>query len=269
MREHAIIKQLSRDDWEAFRALDQIIFSGDEMDEESFLKRAEQDGSYVLYIDDRLAGHLIVSRFGSNEAHLGRIGVAPEYQGKGYGNLLMEHALHWLNAQVDITAVHLYTQQDNHTAQSLYKKFGFVITGTTWHHFVPYDSLRPHARYSCQEIEEHEIGFVGEKYPNLPVEQIRQFIDDERSYVMTLKDESGDITGACRFSPSFPGCFPFILDIPQALDDFLVGLKPVSLPKFDYVRITYTDMPEVAKICEERGYKLHHKLFKFTLFLRK
>ncbi|MFW9849138.1 MAG: GNAT family N-acetyltransferase [Candidatus Thorarchaeota archaeon] len=262
-------RRLIKEDWNAYYAIDKVIFQGDEMDKDSYFRRVEQDGSFGLFIGSELVGWLHLARFGDDEAHLGRIGVAPKYQGQGYGNILMDHAIAWCNEQGGINTINLYTQHDNYTAQGLYKKFNFAVTGTAWHHFVPLNSLQPLGKYTCQDINEAEIDVVSEKYEGFPAAQIRKFLKDERYNVLTLKNRDGNIIGACRFTSGFPGCFPFIIDIPEAFDDFITGLKPYSQPEFDYVRITYTDLPEVAKICEQRGYKLHHKLFKLSLRLHK
>ncbi|MHA1906828.1 MAG: GNAT family N-acetyltransferase [Candidatus Thorarchaeota archaeon] len=261
------IRKLVAEDWEQFEILDKELFPDDRRDRNQFLHDIKGEGCFGLFIEDDLEGQLTVARFGDDEAHLARIAVSKSYQGKGYGSMLMDYAIQWYEDQGGIKTVHLYTQEDNYTAQGLYKKYGFTVTGTTWHHFVPLDSIHPIGKYTCQEIQEGEVDIVGEKYEGFPAAQIRRILESDRSKYLTLKDEDEEIVGACRFSLEFPGCFPFFMDIPEAFDDFIFGLEPFSLPKFDYVRVTYTDIPEVAKICEDRGYKLHHKLFKFSLTL--
>ncbi len=267
MTDGQFIRQLTKDDWEAFEVLDQASFPDDRIIEKFYMLRIENEGCFGLFANDQLVGQLIIALFGDDAGHIGRVAVAPEYRGEGYGSVLMKYAIEWFKQRGGVNTIHLYTPQDNYTAQGLYKKFGFAVAGTTWHHIVPRSSLNPTGRYTCQEIREDEIERVGEKYPALPAGQIRRFLTDERFHVMTLKDNNGDIIGACRFTPGFPGCFPYLMDTPEAFDDFLAGLEPFSLPKFDHVRITYTDMPEVAKMCDARGYTLHHKLFKLTLTL--
>lgn len=63
-----------------------------------------------------------------DEAHVTTIGVLPEYQGRGLGELLflelideaMRRQCTWLTLEVRVT---------NHTAQALYRKYGFSIQG--------------------------------------------------------------------------------------------------------------------------------------------
>ncbi|MFX1562477.1 MAG: hypothetical protein ACFFDP_04135, partial [Promethearchaeota archaeon] len=98
--------------------------------------------------------------------------------------------------------------------------------------------------------------------------QIRRFID--KGYlVFTLKSLGGKIVGACRFTPSFPGCFPFEIENIDSFDDFISGLRPYSLPQFDFVRVTFTDNDELAQLCNSRSYKLHHLLYKMQLELER
>lgn len=263
-----IIRPMTSEDWNNFHQFDIDIFPEDSIAEDWFKKRVERDGIFALEYNNQIVGQLIVALFGENEGHFGRIGVSRNHQGKGYGNLLMMYGIEWFRKQKIIKQIHLYTQDHNKIAQNLYRKFGFSITGTTWHYFVPFASLNPLNMYTCQKILENEIDPVGEKYNDtLPAAQIRRFLTYDDFYVLTLKDSNKDIVGACRFTPSFPGCFPFVLDYVDSFDDFLVGMKPFSLPEFDYTRITFTDYPKVAKLCEERAYKLHHRLFKMSLKL--
>jgi GNAT superfamily N-acetyltransferase len=255
------------DDWKEFHEMDVDIFPDDSMEEDSFGKRVQNDGCFVLGLDECIVGNLIVGPYGENEGYLGRIGVAKAHQGKGYGSMLMEYAIDWFRKQGGIDSVHLYTQDVNKVAQELYRKFGFQKSATTWHFFVPYNMLKPTRECACQGIEEKEIEPVGKKFPSLPATQIRRFLTDEEYRILTLKNKSGSIVGVCRFTPSFPGCMPFEITDVSYFDDFVAGLAKFGLPEYDYARITFTDIPQLAKLCEKRGYRLHHRLHKMTLAL--
>ncbi|MFW9807075.1 MAG: hypothetical protein ACFFFK_10145, partial [Candidatus Thorarchaeota archaeon] len=112
-----------------------------------------------------------------------------------------------------------------------------------------------------------EIESVVDTFPSTPPEQIRRFLSDSDVHVVVLKNSDGHIEGFARFSPKFPGCFPFEMTSADCFDDFVMGLKKYSLPEFDYVRTTFTNIPELAEICEKRKYRMHHKLNKMTLKL--
>lgn len=261
------IRPMRLEDWTQLHEMDIQIFPDDSLQQDWFEKRVERDGCFALVQGDQIVGNLIVTRFGADEGHLGRIGVAKSQQGKGYGSMLMEYAIDWFRKEGGIREVHLYTQDFNKTAQSLYKKYGFRRSGTTWHYFVPYDSVKPKNTYTCQDINEKEIETAGKMFPSIPAEQIRRFLTYKEFHVLTLKDKDGNIQGACRFTPSFPGCFPFEITGLDCFDDFIAGMKKFSLPEYDYCRITFTDIPELGELCEDRGYRLHHRLHKMTLTL--
>lgn len=142
------IRPMKAEDWEEFHEMDLELFPDDAMEEKRFKERIEHDGCFALIQDGRIIGNLIVSHFGKDEAHLGRIGVSKSHQGKGYGSMLMEYAINWFREQGGIKVAHLCTQDFNETAQGLYKKFGFKRTGTSWHYFVPYDSVEPVNKYT-------------------------------------------------------------------------------------------------------------------------
>ena len=113
----------------------------------------------------------------------------------------------------------------------------------------------------------NEIEVVGAQFQSsLPAAQIHRFLERDQ-LVFTLRDQTGKVVGACRFTPSFPGCFPFEIHGTEGFDDFIKGLRVNALPEFDYVRVTFTDNPKLGQLCERRGYRLHHKLHKMQLKL--
>ncbi len=63
-----------------------------------------------------------------NEAHITTIAVAPDYQGRGVGELMLL-ALIDRSIALDALAVTLEVRVTNHVAQSLYRKYTFHETG--------------------------------------------------------------------------------------------------------------------------------------------
>ena len=266
MVEMVEIRKALSEDWERFHELDIGVFPEDAIWEDSFRKHVEGDAFFILELDDEMVGYLILQRYGKDEGYIKSIAVHEAQRRKGYGRLLMNHALDWFHTQGDIKAVHLQADL-NEAALGLYRKTGFKKEGTTWHYFVPFDSLKPRGEYSCHEIQEHEIEAVANIFLSIPAEAIRRFLTQEDVHVLVLHDSKGNIKGFARFSPKFPGCFPFELTSADCFDDFVIGLKKFSKPEFDYVRVTFTDIPELADICKKREYRLHHRLYKMTLRL--
>ena len=264
------IRPMKKQDWIIFKPLDAQLFPDDPIEENHFQRMLETKGLFALTRqNDEIIGYLYVTRFGEDLGHLGRIGVAQAYQNQGLGRKLMEFAIQWFQKQGGIQTVRLYTQDFNVSAQRLYEKFGFQITGTTWHYFIPFHSIQPQGKHTCHPIQNHETRILQQRYPDsMPAAQIRRWLERE-SLVLTLKNTQGEIVGACRYSPSFPGCFPFEIDAISCFDDFIHELQKFSLPKYDYVRITFTDLPELAQLLEHRKYKLHHRLQKMELSITK
>ncbi len=64
------------------------------------------------------------------DAHLNRIALHPDYQGRGIGAALLHDALHafWRGGAEQVT---LNTQVNNHPARRLYRRFGFEEMGST------------------------------------------------------------------------------------------------------------------------------------------
>ncbi|MHA2141506.1 MAG: GNAT family N-acetyltransferase [Candidatus Thorarchaeota archaeon] len=261
-RDEYKIRLIREDDWPEFQIIDDELFPDDLMDRESFTRIISRGSFFALESDGKIIGMLAVSKFGEDAGHLGRIGVTTSMQNQGLGARLMKHAVDWFRNENLAQAI-LYTQDHNKHAQHLYKKFGFEVIGTTWHYFVPFRTITPSGNYRCDLIQEDEIELVGRKYHNyLPAAQIRRFLETEGQYVFVLKNKEADIIGACRFTPTFPGCMPFRIDNLDAIDDFLSGLNEHSLPEYDYVRLTFTDNEGLAALCDSRGYKQHHRLYR-------
>lgn len=261
---------MTEQDWSAFKRLDRQIFAEDRVEKKEFKRYLTTDGFFALELDpDILIGYLYVGRYGDKIGHLGRIGVAEGFQKQGFGSQLMEHALNWCRQQPEIKTVRLYTQDFNESARHLYQKFGFQVKGTTWHYFVPFETIHGQGKYECHKASKDEIDFLSKKYSQtMPASVIQRWLE-RAILVVVLKTLSGEIVGASRFSPEFPGAFPFELDTIEAFDDFIDGLSQLSLPEFNYVRVTFNDNPDLAKELARRKYKLHHRLHRMELDLAK
>jgi ribosomal protein S18 acetylase RimI-like enzyme len=79
---------------------------------------------------------------GEDNAHLSRMTVHPEHQGKGIGAALLARAIEGYRLQ-NIHTASLNTQADNTASQRLYERFGFQPTGYTypvWSYFLSDDT---------------------------------------------------------------------------------------------------------------------------------
>ena len=232
---------MRRDDWNIFHRLDIELFDAhDRITEDFFQKRVQKPGFFALETQQGgLVGYLVLGRFTDNIAHLGRIGVQKSKQNKGFGSQLMDYALNWFKNEKDVTEVQLYTQVDNLHAQGLYKKFGFTVIGQTWHYFVSFKTLRPSGQFMLHALQPDEHQQVADLFPTaLPIGAIQQFLERKQD-LYTLKDSSNRIIGATRFTPSFPGCFPFELLNISAFDDYVQEFQPLCDPPSEVIRITF------------------------------
>jgi GNAT superfamily N-acetyltransferase len=262
---------MRRDEWETFQKLDTEIFEvEDHLREEFFLQRVQMPGFFALEgsSGDQI-GYLILGHFSDEIGHLGRIGIKQSMQNQGLGSYLMEYAINWFQQKKGVRKIQLYTQVDNLHAQGLYKKFGFHVIGQTWHYFVPFVSLNPKDHFSLHLAQPDEFPLIANLYPTaLPLAALHRYY--ERNHpIYTLKAASKIIVGATRFTPSFPGCFPFELTKIAGFDDFVFGFQALCDPPSDILRITFHENEQLAQLCGTRDYKLHHKLFRMQRILQK
>ena len=81
--------------------------------------------STVIEHNDEIVGYQLSTSHVSS-AHLARLAVLPEYQGKGYGGVLVGEMLRFF-ARRGITTITVNTQGNNTTSQHVYERFGFKV----------------------------------------------------------------------------------------------------------------------------------------------
>jgi len=84
-------------------------------------------GCWIMELEGRIAGYGVLSLV-VGEAHLLNICVAPEWQGKGYGSLLLEHFMD-LARERSATQMLLEVRPSNIPALKLYRNRGFNEVG--------------------------------------------------------------------------------------------------------------------------------------------
>lgn len=90
---------------------------------------------YGAYIDNRLTGICNIS-FGAEQASIFGFGISPDYQGKGYGRLLIGQVMDLIRRR-GLKAVTLHVGSDNKRAYNLYTSIGFAIqTQYDYYEFV-------------------------------------------------------------------------------------------------------------------------------------
>lgn len=81
----------------------------------------------IFYVDQTAVGYYSFLHI-FDEAHIMNVAILPDYQGKGYGNKMMDLLL---NQTLELSLPHitLEVRRGNDKAISLYKKFGFKLAG--------------------------------------------------------------------------------------------------------------------------------------------
>ncbi len=75
----------------------------------------------------RIVGYHISTRY-QNAAHLARVAVLPEFEGRGVGSALLHHMIDGYNRR-GVRAISVNTQESNTRSQSLYMHYGFRRNG--------------------------------------------------------------------------------------------------------------------------------------------
>jgi len=99
---------------------------------ESYSKKLEKYASVVISkINDELCGILIyyANNMESKTAYISLIGVFPNYQGRGLGELLLDYCIE--NSRLNgMKRLSLEVDLDNSSAISFYKRNGFIECGS-------------------------------------------------------------------------------------------------------------------------------------------
>lgn len=227
------------------------------------MKRVQKGGFFGLFIGEKIVGYVNLNPYGDDQGHFQSIYISREHRGKGLSHAMMEHALAWYKER-GVRKVHLYTEVDNKAAQSLYRKHNFTLDSRSWHFVVPFSTLEPKEKFTCQEVSESEIEVAGGFSERLPSGEIRRWHSSNDRRPLMLRDHEGVVAGVCMFTPGFPGCRPFEIRNSECFDDFILGIKARSLPEFDYVRVVFAGNDDLASLCKNRGYDLVDEMFYFT-----
>jgi ribosomal-protein-alanine N-acetyltransferase len=87
---------------------------------------ARADSFAVALIDNRIVAYEWCEVY-EQHAHLTRLAVHPDFQGRGIGAQLLHHAI--IEAlERGANLITLNTQEKNDRSQALYRRFGFVST---------------------------------------------------------------------------------------------------------------------------------------------
>lgn len=123
------VRQATPEDLAPIIALDAEVFEPFWQLNPAIVQHAISNSAYLLVAESEqsMTGYLLAERQG-DEAHIGRIGVAPKYQRQGIGTRLMAEAFALMRND-GLETAYLNTQEDNLPSRALYEGLGFQLTG--------------------------------------------------------------------------------------------------------------------------------------------
>lgn len=269
------VLRLENENWNSFELMENEIFTNDKIDTDDFNRLLLEEGFFGLFHNKELIGYLYLKSMG-DYAHLNRIGVQKNQQGQGYGHFLMEYAINHFK-QRSAKEIGLYVEANNVKAISLYKRYKFSIKNESWHFIIDMTIFKSNFNKQNQtdsfkivEAKKRDIPNIIHKFPNLNKHQLKNQMNEEsnkkspRNYFLMLL-ENDTIKIFARFNPLYSGCMPFVYSEVNYVDIFIDILsESYKLPDKDYIRLTFDDSEELVKLFKQRGYKMHHHLYKMV-----
>jgi ribosomal protein S18 acetylase RimI-like enzyme len=247
----------------AFSQVDTECFPDEPLDEASFFAFLGQD-FWAALDNDHFVGYCSVQRK-PDFAWLRRIGVDQTYRKQGIGRQLMQAAVDH-SRKVGLPEMILYVQHDNRPAMHLYESFAFQRAEITFQYEYEIAQL-----YGIQlNLSQQQLMVI--PINEVPISQLpafsRQWSDiaaihnPPYQHVLVFHDGNGNGIGYCRLTPSFPGCFPFVINKPgNYLLNALRGLRPYLNPEKVNLKLTIDD-PTIAQLCESFGFQLNYTMYK-------
>lgn len=247
----------------AFSQLDTECFPDEPLDEVGFSTFISED-FWAAWHNDHFVGYCSVSRK-PDFAWLRRIGVNQTYRKRGIGRQLMQAAVDH-SRMIGLPEIILYVQDDNGPAMHLYESFAFRKAEATFQYLLEVaklDDIRPNV------VQKQLVVIPIDEVPlsRLPVfsrqwSDIASIHSPPYQHVLIFHDRNGIAIGYCRLTPSFPGCFPFMINEPESyLINALKSLRPYMNPEKAILKLTIDD-PMIAQACESFRFRLNYTLYK-------
>ena len=264
-------RSFNSSDWPSFEAIVEEAFARENIRKENFMKMIEDEGLVGAFIEDKLIGYLRLMLMG-DYGHLGQIAVEKLERGKGYGNQLMEYAIHFFSRK-KVKNIGLYVETNNETAINLYEKYGFKKEFESFHYWIDedqfakiYKNYRKKENTKIRILIPEDFEEIVDTFPNINHEELRTHLIRPKSRGLSggesfplglFVDKKIRVYG--RFNPEFPGCRPFEIADLTFFDDYIVGLDEYKTK--EYIRITFDRNKSLSEFCFQRGYRLHHHLY--------
>ena len=270
MEEDYYLRDLSRDDWEKFHQMEMKIFPEEPLREQSFyegLSSVKTLSVVMIHKETKdFIGYYRIGVYGQL-GHIYRIGVHPNFRQKGYGSILMEKSMYYLE-KAGCNKFFLYVKKDNEAAIKLYKKHDFEIETESWQYLIPIKKLTDKPRGRCRHVEWGEIQLISLRFSLNPY-QIQHYFTRENQHVL-IYENMGQQLGFCRFDPTFPGAMPFIIKDPNYFIDFVSILKPfITNNEFKEIKITFDGQENLVNKLNQEKFKINYNLLRMSRLAKK
>lgn len=103
------------------------VYEEDDIDSSDCIKNKNKT-IYFAYVNDEIAGQIILKKYWNNYAYIDDIRVYEKFRKIGIGSALIEKAKNWAKIK-NLPGIMLETQHINVNACKLYEKSGFKIGG--------------------------------------------------------------------------------------------------------------------------------------------
>ena len=201
-------------------------------------------------------------------AWIARLAVSEKARNRGVGGQLMSTMIDHCRSKGAEEAI-LYVMQDNDPAVHLYRKYGFRVKSETCQYLAPAEWINDRATaIEKPSVRAVPIDSIRESdRPDFPAEWagVPGHHNPPHVYVFVYLDAEEKCRGFSSFSPTFPGCFPFVVENPQTnAESAIASLAPYLAPEKDPIRLTFSSA-ELAAACDALGLKLNYTLYKMVL----
>lgn len=235
--------------FDAFHRVDAACFPHEPIPPDDFRTFGKND-FWAAFDSTTLVGYCYVIRR-PDMSWLSRLCVCSEYRQFGIATQMMRIVIDHAR-QIGLPDIVLYEKFGFHPVESAYQ-------------FVFVDPDQINSNRTSKSITAVPILDIEEtSWPQFP----REWTDmaavhrPPNQYVFVFRDPSGKNMGYCRFSPQFPGCFPFTIEQPQEyLLPALRQLHRYALPGKESIILTFSD-DELAEACRILSLKLNYQLYK-------
>lgn len=129
LKSAALIRRARPEDCDAVAAVDWTAFETPWRHSPGMVAAAMAQASFVTValVDRTIVGHQFTTE-GRSGAHMARLAVHPNWQGKHIGRALVDHMLRHY-AESGVSPVGVNTQSNNAASLALYRALGFKLTG--------------------------------------------------------------------------------------------------------------------------------------------